>query len=239
MIEYTIQPTHKGQFIIRNPMGNECAKLDTQANAETWIEQKHEQEIQDQRAADTDAAEQKKFNVTIPDLNKLQIRWQNWRNWFYNELVHEDRSLGSHRRALDMIPDGASGEFGTSGSPSYARHEQGLTDDQITQVNAHALYERAVSVDILIKNARRSKNQSELTRLLIDEAELIIAAMNGFFLYASRPEEYKIPGRPTLYNEKMTQTAVFFRGGQLAWLKSHTGKTMSEVMRDLVDEAMK
>lgn len=233
MIEYTVQPTSKGQFIVRNPMGNECAKLGTQAEAEIWIERKHEQELQVETERAQAQAEQDNFNDSTPDLNMLQIRWQNWRNWFYNNLVHEDRSLAQHRHALDIIPDGAQGEFGTAGSPSYARHEQRLTEDQIAQVKARTLYEQAVHVDTRIKAARRSKNQDELTRMLVENAEPLIAQMCGFFPHIAMPEEYKrLANRPGTKPD----TSLFLGNERKAWLQSQGG--IQPTIQKLIDEAM-
>ena len=234
MIEYTIQPTRKGQFIVRNPMGNECAKLDTRVEAEAWIERKHEQERLAEAANTQARSEQDKFDAGVPDLNKLQIRWQNWRNWFYSNLVHEDRSLGQHRRALDMIPDGAQGELGTSGSPSYARHEQRLTEDQIEQEKARSLYEQAVHVDTRIKAARRSKNQDELARLLLEDAEPIIAQMSGFFPHMARPEEYK---RPANRPGTKPDISLFLGDNRKAWLQAQGG--IQPTIQQLIDQAMK
>lgn len=45
-------------------------------------------------------------------------------------------------------------------------------------------------------------------------------------------------GRRTLYGETMKQTAIFLPKHMLDWLKSQPG-TMSETVRDLVDEAMR
>jgi len=45
-------------------------------------------------------------------------------------------------------------------------------------------------------------------------------------------------GRPTLYGEKMKQTAVWLPEPMMTWLKDQTG-SVSETIRDLIDQAMK
>lgn len=45
-------------------------------------------------------------------------------------------------------------------------------------------------------------------------------------------------GRPTLYGEKMKQTAVWLPEPMMTWLKDQPG-SISETIRDLIDQAMK
>lgn len=45
-------------------------------------------------------------------------------------------------------------------------------------------------------------------------------------------------GRPTYYGEPMKQTAFWLPENMIEWLKSQPGKTMSEVIRDLIQQAM-
>lgn len=232
MIDYTIQPTKNGKFIVRNPMGNECAKLDSEEQAITWIAEKNNRELADERERKSYADEQEKFNDAVPSLNALQLRWQRWRSWFYDELVHEDRRLGREQMALDHIPDGSTGEFGTTGSPTYAKHERQFTENMEAAASARSLYEKAVRLDGLIKTARREKNEDELNRLLVDEAEPIIAEMDGYFLSVARPEEYKKPNKPGTKPD----TSIHLGAERKAWLQSQGG--VQATIKKLIDEAM-
>lgn len=218
-MQYTIQPTKNGKFIVRNPMGNECAKLDSPDEARAWIERQHAQAQQ----AEAGQAGEERFDSQIPDLNRLQIRWQNWRSWFYSNLTHEDRRLAKARRVADGITDEA----------RFHQREQKLTAEQADQAEAQALYQRAASVDGQIKAARRAKDQDELTRLLADEAEWLIAQMDGFFLSAARPEEYRRPSKPGTKPD----TSLALGEERKRWL-AEQGGIQPTILR-LIDEAMK
>lgn len=224
---FTIQPTKKGAFIVRNRMGNELAKFDTAAAAAAHVAALEEAEREQRQASAARNAEQAEFDSAVADLNALQLRWQNWRNWFYGELTHEDRRLASFRNHLDNLPDDS--------SPAYRHHERSLSADQTAQHEARRLYERAVAVDREIKDARRAKNQGELERLLSEAAEPIIAAMDDYFPHIARPEEYKpIPAKKP---GAKPNTSLYLSDEHRSWLQDQGG--IQPTIRRLIDNAMR
>lgn len=187
MIEYTIHATRAGRVIVRNPAGNECAQVNSRTEAEDWVQERRAQEAADSAERARNEEEQGRFSASVPDLNRMQIRWQTWRCWFYDNLMHENRRLSQHRRALDMVPDGAPGQAGTAGSPSYTKNERYLTADQQEQESARALYAEAIDLDTQIKAARRDQDRDALAQAL-DASATIIERMRGFFAPIAHPD---------------------------------------------------
>lgn len=221
---YKIQLTQKGDYIVRQPDTREVARLATREEAEAWIMKKNEEHAAEMADQEHDTQEQTTFDNTVPDLIKLQIRWQNWRSWLYSEIQRTGKNLAHKRMHLDNVD---------SSLPSYAHHEHELTKDQQELVEANDLYNRAVIVDTSIKAARRTKDQAELERLLVEEAEPIIEKMNQFFVFNGRPEEYK----PVSKGGTKPDTSLFLGEERKEWLREHGG--IQPTIQALIDKAMK
>ncbi len=187
---YGIQPTRSGEFIVRQRDGRELSRFPTIDGARADIQERQLADAQAREHRLEQWAGDREFSFAHSDLTDAQLRWQDWRNWFYNELVHEDRSLAQHERALDRIPNGEIGEFGTTGSPSFANHERHYIDDAKRQKTAHDVYSQACALDKKIKQARRDQDVDALSDLLL-QSEQMIKTMSGFFLSIARPDDAK------------------------------------------------
>lgn len=86
-----------------------------------------------------------------------------------------------------------------------------------------------VITDVLSNNIRH-KNAILLGKVRVRQGD------PEYKLYLVRKPEPV--GRPTLYGEKMKQTAVWLPDPMMTWLKDQPGG-ISETIRDLVDQAMK
>jgi hypothetical protein len=188
MTDYTARFTKAADWLVRDSAGRERARFATEAEAQAWIDSTLEQEREDQAAREQSRSEQALYDASIPDLSTSQLRWQVWRNWFYDKLVRTDRRLGQQQDHLDRIPDGSIGEPGTAGSHSYASQERHLINDRQQQQQAHELYRQAVALDTEIKAARRARDTETLRGLLDGPADGLISQMGGFFLAYARPE---------------------------------------------------
>ena len=188
MTDYTVRLTKAADWLVRDQAGRERARFATEAEAQSWIDSTREQEDADQAAREQARQEQDLYNASVPDLSASQLRWQTWRNWFYDNLVRTDRRLDAQQRVLDRIPSGDLGEPGTSGSPSYASKERHYIADKQRQVEAHELYRQAVATDTAIKDARRARDTETLRSLLEGDAARIISQMGQFFGPSARPE---------------------------------------------------
>lgn len=181
MITYTAKQTQRGDYIIRNQAGNEMARLATEAEAQEWITARLAQNEREHQERAAPAQEQQTFDDSTPDFNALQIRWQTWRTWFYDQLRRKDRRMAQMRDHLDRLD---------SDLPSYNKHERYLTEDQQRQADANTLYEQAVALDTRIKTARRNRNTTALIATLT-ESETMIAEMSHYFLSSARPDDAK------------------------------------------------
>lgn len=223
-MEYKIQFTQKGDYIVRQPDTREVARLATQAEAEAWVEDAKQKDATKISDMEKIMNYQKSFDDTVPDLNQLQIRWQNWRTWFYSEIQRAGRRLYQKRAHLDKLD---------SNLPSYNKHERDLTEEQGELSEAQEVYAQAVTIDTLIKTARRSKDQAELERLLVEEAEPIIKKMSEFMIFLGRPEEYK----PINKGGTKPDTSLFLGEERKEWLREHGG--IQPTILNLIDKAMK
>jgi len=188
MTDYTARFTKAGDWLVRDYAGRERARFATESEAQAWIDTTRELSHAEQAAREQSEAEQIVYDAAIPDLNALQLRWQLWRNWFYDNLMRTDRRLDAQQRHLDSIPDGQIGEPGTAGSHSYASQERHYVRDQQEQLEAHELYQRASALDTQIKTARRAHDTETLRSLLEADATRMISEMSGFFISIARPE---------------------------------------------------
>lgn len=151
---FTIQPTRRGDYLIRNACDREVGRATTESEARelcnklqaehdaAWAEYQEENRLFEE------------FNATTPELNQLQIQWQNWRSEFYDALCYENRRVAAGRRALDRIE---------SRSKTYENHEsnhaRAATEMQVRGDD----YEMAVHLDTEIKRARRARDVAALT----------------------------------------------------------------------------
>lgn len=151
---FTIQPTRRGDYLIRTRCDREITRASTESEALDLC-----QKLQAEHDADWAAYQEEnrlfnEFNATTPDLNRLQIQWQNWRSEFYNALCYENRRVAAERRALDRIETrSATYEKHESNHVRVATEIQGRNDD----------YETAVHLDTEIKRARRARDVTALT----------------------------------------------------------------------------
>jgi hypothetical protein len=158
---YGIQPTAGGEFIVRQRDGRELARWPT-------IEQARK-DAQERQAADVRAREERvqlwaddrEFGAQHRDLTVAQLRWQDWRNWFFAEMAHEARRLGHEQRASDPILKGAAAEL-------YHQH--------------------LAPLDAQIKAARRAHDVYRLTELL-RQSEQMITEMDQFFPTSAHPDD--------------------------------------------------
>jgi hypothetical protein len=231
MIVYRIQKTAKGDFIVRDTGGREMARRGTESEAEQWIVEQHAREEAEATAARERQAQHKAFNATVTDLNRLQIRWQNWRNWFYEEMTYAARKTAQFERAQDMKFD----EF--HASPSFQKQQRYLTDEIDENARAADLYDEMVTLDTRMKNARQHHDMDALAVALI-AAEPLIERMNGFFAGKARPDEYKRPpGRPPAAGtQRQVRLSITVPPEYSDWLREHGD--ISEQIRALIERAM-
>lgn len=118
-------------------------------------------------------------NIIMSNADNLQVRWQNWRNWFYNEMIHETHRTEQAQRYIG----GLDKEL-----PSYDHHAGNLASDQHDIQSAQDLYYEQISpLDARIKKARRENNYDELIGALA-EAERMIEIMHGYFIGSAAPD---------------------------------------------------
>lgn len=223
-IEYRIQPTRKGDHIIRDQAGRELARRDTEPEAKAWIEAQEEKDRVEREEREAQAAEQETFDNAIPDLNKMQLRWQAWRNWFYDQLQREGNRTQQMRTHLDRLD---------SSLPSYNHHESRLTRDQQQLVEAQALYEKAVTLDGQIKQARLDHDAIRLAETLT-KSEIMIEQMGGYFFHAARPDDAK-PGR----SGTSPNTSLILNQEELDFIDRIYGGKKSAAIHDALQLLMK
>lgn len=180
MIEYRIQQTHAGVFIVRNQADNQLARFDTEAEAQTFIIE--QQAATASRAAQTETAiaDRESYMVATPTLTEAQLTWQQWRTWFYGAMRWAAKDTAAMQRAIDM----KAGKF--AGRPSFEKQEGYLTDAMREDLEARQLYDRAVELDTRIKAARRGRDTAALAEALA-EAEPLIEEMRPFFATVGAP----------------------------------------------------
>lgn len=181
MITYIIQHTHKGVYIVRDQADRQLARFATEADAAAFIAERQAQNTAAEQAHEADLAEQQTFDDSLIDLKTLQLRWQRWRDWFYDVMMAEAKNTAAHQRAMDRAA--------YADSPSQRKQEHNLTAAMEEDETARVLYEQAVALDTRIKTTRRQQHVDALADALT-ETEAIITRMNGFFLYAARPEDW-------------------------------------------------
>jgi hypothetical protein len=222
VITYTIQLTKKSDCIIRQSHdGREMARFDTEPEAQNWVDQQMAKNAAETAARERQADEQEKFNRAVPDLNKMQIRWQKWRAWFYDEMFHEERRTGQFRRHLDSLD-----------STSYNHHEQHLTTDQEQLAETKMLYAQAVNLDGRIKTARNEKNVIALFGAL-NEAEAIIEQMNNYFPSSARPDDKTRSGTKPNTSLVLTDEELTFIDQKFGGRKS---VAIHEALKRLMEE---
>jgi len=232
MVNYHIQKTQRGKFIVRDQADRQLARRDTEAEAQTWLDDRIASDVAESKRLAAIHQEQQKFDGAVPDLNRLQIRWQNWRNWFYNELVHAERNAAQFGRAQDMKFDEH------HASPSFQKQQRYLTEELTDVSNARELYdEKIVPLDTLLKNARQAHDTDDLA-VTLDAAEPLIESMNGFFMGVARPEEYKRPvGRPPAAGSgRQIRISATVPPDYKTWLERRGD--ISEQIRSLIERAM-
>lgn len=136
--------------------------------------------------------------------NRMQIRWQKWKNWFHTNLKREGRRVDQMREHLDKL---------NSSQLNY--YEQSLTD----QMDAAELYTRATALDSRIKQSRQEKNILALTEGLI-ETEAMIEQMGRFFLHQTRPDDTKRAGSKPNASIVLTDDELAFIDRQYGGSKS-------------------
>lgn len=183
---YGIQPTAGGEYIVRQRDGRELSRWPTIDEARGDAQQRQAQDVQDREERIQLWAVDREFGAAHRDLTDAQLRWQDWRNWFYDALVHEDRRLGRQEKALGKVPEGAAGQYGTTGSPSYVKYDRDYIDGAKRQAEARQVYERTVALDAQIKAARREQDIHLLTARLM-QAERMILDMRGY--YQGQPDD--------------------------------------------------
>lgn len=183
-LTYTIQHTHAGDYLIRDQADRQLARFAGETEAAAWITQRQAADAAEAAEREMHERAQAAFDESMPDLNKLQLRWQRWRNWLYDALSQESRRLSAVGRALDRAGDGD--------SPSQRRREQWQQREEAEADRAGALYARAVALDDRIKAARRAQDAEALAEALA-ESEALIGEMDALPLHQARPEESVTP----------------------------------------------
>lgn len=123
--------------------------------------------------------EQSIFNKSVPELNKKQVKWQNWRNWFYSNLCDEDRRLHLAKTAIEDVSNEALLK------PHLVDR---IEKEEQSQKQAHDFYDEwIVPLDIAIKNARRNQDKEALEKTL-KTSEDMTKTMNDFFPASARLE---------------------------------------------------
>lgn len=188
MITYRIQQTQRGDYIVRNPGGREMARFTTEPEAQGWIVQQNITEMDAHAAATRVAEEQRAFDATVPDLNAVQLEWQEWRSRLYDRLQWDGKRLAQYRAHLDNVPAGDGP--GTTGSHSYAHQEDVLTREQREHQEGRALYDRAVTLDEQIKAARRANDVASLAARLAEAQAMLpeLANAAGSAYTPTRPD---------------------------------------------------
>lgn len=174
--------TRRGDFLVSG-LSDAISRAATEEEAQRLC--LAEQERIDAAAAERNRlhAEQESFNATGPDLNKLQLEWQRWRNEFYSALRYEQKRVSASRRALDRIPDEK-----TQSSPTYPGHERRCSEQEQEMHDAEQQYNRAVQLDTAIKNARREKNIEALAGALHEAIAFAHTVPQVGMLYAEPPQ---------------------------------------------------
>lgn len=170
---YNIQHTKAGKYIVKGG-GRDWATFETEVEATQWIGKKH----QEYAAAQERKNAQDAFDRQVTGLNLRQLRWQNWRSWFYSELDHAMKKAEKALRAFEGMNPNAS---------TYHKKADYQSRDMDEISRAKDLYHRAVAVDTKVKQARSQKDPAALETALV-EAESMINEMQGYFGYAARPE---------------------------------------------------
>jgi|SRR3990172_6783741 len=230
MNEYTICKTRKGDYVVKIQGDRLAGRFQTEPEAVTFVDQKRADEAAEAERNRAFHAAQSAFNDIVPDLNRAQIRWQNWRSWFYNELQHAERKTAQHADAIDRLPN--------HDSPSFEKQERYLTQGMEEGANARDLYYGMISpMDTRIKAARRAHDVEVLTATL-SEAEPLIEQMDKFFTSIARPEEYKRPvGRPPAAGStRQVPVSITMPPEYKAWLQSRGD--VSEQVRTMIEHNM-
>lgn len=94
-LTYTIQHTHAGDYLIRDQADRQLARFAGETEAAAWITQRQAADAAEAAEREMHERAQAAFDESMPDLNKLQLRWQRWRNWLYDALSQESRRLSA------------------------------------------------------------------------------------------------------------------------------------------------
>lgn len=160
MIEYTIQPTRKGDHIIRSTGGHEVARFPTEPEAQAFVAQRESDDAA--RATEGEAYRQRRttFSAAHSDLDTRQLAWQEWRSHLYNELTHEARRL-DHQAKFLISADARNPDSLTL--PGHVSHHN---QEEQRLREANNLYDSAVKLDTAIKAARAAEDADALNQAL-------------------------------------------------------------------------
>jgi hypothetical protein len=184
MIEYTVRQTRRGDWIVKMSHNNrEVGRASTEAEANEIASRLRQNDAERSKSDTARIAADNQYATDTPDLTQMQLRWQNWRNWYYNELVNEERRVSASRRAIDRADTSAR---------SYPKHEQDVCEDEQTIYKARQLYETVIiPLDGTIKAARRSRDTDALAGALAESEPLIDKMRATFWSRAGIIDEYK------------------------------------------------
>lgn len=167
---FTVQPTQRGDFLIRNRCDREISRASTESEALELCQRLQAEHDAEWASYQDECRRSREFNTTTPDLNRLQIQWQNWRSEFYSAMCYESRRVAAERRALDRIETrSATYENHESNYARVATEIQGRNDD----------YEIAVRLDTEIKRARQARDVAALT-IAIERAIAFARDKSGY-----------------------------------------------------------
>lgn len=174
-MDYTIQYTGKGDYIVRETMTTrERGRFSTEEEARAFVTAQRDRD--DAAAVEREKRERDDiaYNASTPSLNEAQLTWQEWRTWFYGAMTTAARDTAQMKRAMGMK------EAQYAGWPSFERQRDAMTEAEREDRAAAELYQRAVALDTRIKDARRARDTASLAEDLA-ETIAMIEDMRRFF----------------------------------------------------------
>lgn len=227
-MDYKIQATRKGDYIIRNG-SREVARIATQVEAQAWIDQREISDAASAAERQSRIADQEKFNASVPEeLNVCQIQWQQWRDWFYGEMVAKDRRHAAAERAMARML--------APGTATFQRHIASLARNSEILEDLKTLYEEIVTLDGQIKAARREQNADALAKALSDVMPMVARMKAALPHVGGRPPEEKPEEKPKKsVGGTAPDTSLHLGAERRSWLREQGG--IQPTIHSLIDGA--